>query len=75
MVGKVLRRSSPHLGHFDGGDALWAWTFDFLVVEPLRQGSVRLPERRARAHRGFGHRSAEEIPDGNEAEGEATERN
>ena len=28
-----------------------------------------------RAHRGFGHRSAEEIPDGNEAEGEAAERN
>ena len=33
MVGKVLRRSSPHLGHFEGGDALWAWTFDFLALQ------------------------------------------
>jgi hypothetical protein len=31
IVGKVLRRSSPHLGHFDGGDALWLWTFKFLA--------------------------------------------
>jgi hypothetical protein len=31
IVGMVLRRSSPHLGHFDGGDAPWAWTFDFLA--------------------------------------------
>jgi hypothetical protein len=29
IIGKVLRRLSPHLGHFDGGDALWLWTFEF----------------------------------------------
>ena len=27
IVGKVLRRSSPHLGYFDGGDALWRCSF------------------------------------------------
>ena len=31
IVGNVLRRSFPHLGHFDGGDALWLWTFEFPV--------------------------------------------
>ena len=37
IVGKVLRQSSPHLDHFDGGDALWLWTFEFL---PPHQGLI-----------------------------------
>ena len=37
IVGKVLRRSSLHLGHFDGGDAQWLWTFEFL---PPHQGLI-----------------------------------
>jgi hypothetical protein len=32
---------SPHLGHFDGGAALWLWTFEFLAPH------LRLIERLA----------------------------